>query len=152
MFDRPTLARIAVRIVVVAGCLVALLCTSGSVSAEVTRRSFQLTQPMFVRSEGRAFVPLVLSLTETVTTTRTFSVLDTSIRRAMEAPSRPLYCYGPACAPEPFVLLTFMDRIGGVPAAIAGYFCAPPKLGAATYRFGLVSAVGGPAVGLRVRW
>lgn len=149
-----------VRVFVVVSSLVALLSISASVNAEVTRRSFQLTEPLLRPSEGRIFtplVPLMLSMTTMerapiALRPRMLDLLDQSIRGAMLAPSRPLYCYGPACAPTPFVVLTYLDSLGGAPAAISSYFIAPPKLGPATYRFGLVSAVGGPAVGLKVRW
>ena len=68
------------------------------------------------------------------------------------APRPALYCYGPFCAPRPLASALFLKSLGGSAKSVVDYLCTPAKVGTVNYRVGLVSAIGGPALGLRVRW
>ena len=123
----------------------------------------------------RRMVPVVLlvpalTLNETITREmpqKRVSSLDASMREDIIAKGPAYYCYGPGCAMTVAVLKVrgdatprspqlgstrFLTSLGSGPASVLAYFCSPTKAHATTWRFGLVSAVGGPAFGLRVRW
>lgn len=159
------------------GTALSVLCAGATARAELTNDAMHERASLLERArEATAShaslmlhfsVPNVLAAIQPDMKPKRVSAVDQVMREDLEAPSPTLYCYGPNCSMTMAVMRVrgedksrapqlgatkFISNMGSGPAAILAYFCTPPKHNGATYRFSLVSAIGGPAFGLRVRW
>ena len=164
------------------GTILAFLGVSERARAELTSEAMRAQTPLVEQAREatvnaafalRRALPIVslvpaLTLAEPInpdTPPKHVSALDASMAEDIVAPSGPLFCHGPSCSMTIAVLsnrhlsagqqqvasIRFISSMGSSASALLAYFCTP-KVGHVTWRFGLVSAVGGPAFGLRVRW